>query len=72
MAVEDALAKGRDLADAAGVRLGVITLIDDRGATQSGDLQLGVRTMAPSAALHVEAGTSSVTARVTITVQIQD
>jgi len=71
-AVEDALAKARGLAEAAGVRLGRITSIDDGGATRSRNMGLGMMALASSAGTPVEAGTSLVTAHVTITMAIED
>jgi len=71
-AVEDALAKAHELADAAGVRLGRITSIDDGGALRSRSARFETRGAVASAATPLEPGTSAVTAHVTITMKIKD
>jgi uncharacterized protein len=68
-AVEDAMGKARELAVAAGVRLGKITSIDDRGSSGSGRVQY--RAYAASSSIPMEAGTSEVTAQVTIAFEIE-
>jgi len=71
-AVEDALAKARELAAAAGVQLGQITSIDDGGDGRSGNMRFAAMALSSSASAPVEAGTSAVTALVTITMKIED
>jgi uncharacterized protein YggE len=68
-AVEDALTKARELAQAAGVQLGKITSIDEADTGRSGNRRL---MSAHAAAMPVEPGTSEVTAGVTITFEIDD
>ena len=68
-AVEDALAKARELAQAAGVQLGKITSIDETDTGRPGTRRL---MSASAAAMPVEPGTSEVTAGVTITFEIDD
>jgi len=70
-AVEDALGKARDLAAAAGVRLGKINSIDDGGGVRLGT-GFSARTLAASSSMPVEAGASEVMVRVTITFEIED
>jgi hypothetical protein len=74
-AVEEALAKARELADAAGLRLGPITSIVD-GAAPPDRYWVTARRAVPmssaAGAVPVEAGTSSVSAQVTITLRIED
>jgi uncharacterized protein YggE len=73
-AVTDALAKARELAAAAGVHLGRITSIVDGDSAPSGNRSRYWNMSATSAAgiAPVEAGTSSVTAHVTIAMSIED
>jgi hypothetical protein len=71
-AVEDAMGKARELAVAAGVRLGKIMSIDDRGGARSGTGWVQTRAFAASSSMPVEAGTSEVTAQVTITFEIEN
>jgi hypothetical protein len=69
-AVEDAMGKARELAVAAGVRLGKITSIDDRGS--AGPCRVQHRVFAASSSIPMEAGTSEVTAQVTIAFEIEN
>lgn len=69
-AVEDALGKARELADAAGVQLGKITSIDDRGGARSRTGQGEVRALTASSSVPMEGGTSDVVAHVTISFDI--
>lgn len=71
-AVENALAKAYELADAAGVHLGQIISINDGGSARSGSMRFETRALAASASIPVEAGSSAVTVRVTITLKIED
>jgi len=70
-AVEDAVGKARELAVAAGVQLGKITLIDDRGNARS---RTGVeaRAFAASSSIPMEAGTSEVVGHVMIAFEIEN
>jgi uncharacterized protein len=71
-AVEDAMDKARELAVAAGVRLGKIISIDDRGGARSGTGGVQVAAFAASSSLPMEAGTSEFTAQVTIAFEIEN
>jgi len=68
-AVEDALAKAGELAQAAGIQLGKITSIEEAGTARLGNMRL---MSASAAAMPMEPGTSEVTAGVTITFEVED
>jgi uncharacterized protein YggE len=71
-AVADALDRAEQLADAAGLRLGKIVAIDE-GAGIPGDSPRRMsRSLATTAALPVEGGTSSVTVEVIVRLAIAD
>ena len=77
MAVEDATVRARQLADAAGVRLGPVETIDEAASpgVRAGFALTAARHMAEQAAvppMPLEAGTASVTVRITMTFGIHD
>lgn len=71
-AVTDALDRARQLADAAGVRLGDIVSIDEGPGLQGDPRRRTMSRTSSAAAMPVEGGTSSVTVRVTMRIAMAD
>jgi len=71
-AVEDALERARQIADAAGVRLGEVLSLEEEGVPEHGRPMRGFVTAAAAGGPPVEPGSLSVDVRVVLTAEIAD